>query len=132
MIRHSLVSHSSTIRATTATGIACTMAMTSASNSSVKPLSARAQGTRYRLDPAALTGDPRYPRVQVCFVLKKVQMAPGLLLGVIGPTIGSAALRTFQPAAPGKIQVDVQPLGGGIEFALPHHPRRLDAQRHLT
>jgi hypothetical protein len=30
MTRHSLVSHSSIMRATTATGIACTMAMTNA------------------------------------------------------------------------------------------------------
>ena len=39
------------IRATTATGIACTIAMMSASNSSVKPLSGRAQGTATCLIP---------------------------------------------------------------------------------
>src|SRR5258705_2154607 len=41
MTRQSWVSHSSIIRATTATGIACTMAMTNASNNSVKPLSGK-------------------------------------------------------------------------------------------
>jgi hypothetical protein len=54
MTRHSLVSHSSTIRATTATGIAFTMAMTKASNSSVKPLSGRAHGTDTCLIPHPL------------------------------------------------------------------------------
>jgi len=39
-------------------------------------------------------------------------------------------LRAGEPAALGEIQVDVQPLGRGVEFALRHHPRRLDAQRH--
>ena len=48
------MSHSSIIRATTATGIACTMAITNASNSSVKPLSDRAQGTDTCLIPQPL------------------------------------------------------------------------------
>jgi hypothetical protein len=39
---------------TTATGIACTMAMTNASNSSVKPLSDRAQGADTCLIPQPL------------------------------------------------------------------------------
>ena len=54
MTRQSLVSHSSIIRATTATGIACTMAMTNASNSSVKPLSGRAHRTDTCLIPQPL------------------------------------------------------------------------------
>jgi hypothetical protein len=69
--------------------------------------------------------------MQVGFVLKEVQVPPGLVLAVVGRTARNAAFRAGEPAAPGEIQVDVQPLGRGVEFALRHHPRRLDAQRHL-
>jgi hypothetical protein len=68
--------------------------------------------------------------MQVGFVLKEVQVPPGLVLAVVGRTAGNAAFRAGEPAALDEIQVDVQPLGRGVEFALRHHPRRLDAQRH--
>jgi len=106
------------------------MAMTKASNSSVKPLSGRAQGTDTCLIPQARAGHPRHPRMQVGFVLKEVQMPPGLFLTVVARTACNAAFRAGEPAAPGEIQVDVQPPGRGVEFALRHHPWRLDAQRH--
>src|SRR6476646_8160754 len=51
MTRHSLVSCSPTRRATALTGIAETRLMTNASNSKVKPLSGRAQGTLSVLIP---------------------------------------------------------------------------------
>jgi hypothetical protein len=54
MTRHSRVSQASIIRATTATGMACTMAMINASNSSVKPMSSRAHGTVTCLIPQRL------------------------------------------------------------------------------
>ena len=87
-------------------------------------------GNRYLLDPAARAGDPRHPRMQVGFVLKEVQMPPGLFLAVVGRTARNAAFAGRRTGCPGEIQVDVQSLGRGVEFALRHHPRRLDAQRH--
>ena len=87
-------------------------------------------GDRDPFDPAALAGDPRHPRMQVGFVLKEVQVPPGLFLAVVGRTARNAAFRAGEPAALGEIQVDVQPLGRRVECALRHHPRRLDAQRH--
>ena len=87
-------------------------------------------GDRYLLDPALLTGDPRHPCMQVGFVLKEVQMPPSLFLTVIGRTARNAAFRAGEPAALGEIQVDVQAFVRGVELALCHRPRRLDAQRH--
>jgi hypothetical protein len=54
MIRHSLVSHSSTICPVSATVMARTITMTRASNSNVKPLPGRAQGTDTCLTPQPL------------------------------------------------------------------------------
>src|SRR5260370_33563102 len=97
MTRHSLVSHSSIIRATTATGIACTMAMLEQQRkTAVRPR----PEDRDPFDPAPLAGDPRHPRMQVGFVLKEVQVPPGLVLAVVGRTAGNAALRAGEPAAP--------------------------------
>src|SRR5438128_4063256 len=87
-------------------------------------------GDQYPLDPAALAGDPPHPRMPVGFVLKEVQVPPGLVLAVVGRTAGNTAFRAGEPAALREIPVDVQPLGRGVEFALRHHRRRLDTQRH--
>ena len=57
-------------------------------------------GDRDPFDPAPLAGDPRHPRMQVGFVLKEVQVPPGLVLAVVGRTAGNAALRAGEPAAP--------------------------------
>src|SRR6266481_462095 len=57
-------------------------------------------GDRYLLDPALLAGDPRHPRMQVRFVLKEVQVPPGLCLTVVGRTARNPAFRAGEPAAP--------------------------------
>jgi hypothetical protein len=89
------------------------MAMTNASNSSVKPLSARAQGT------------------DTCLIPQLWQAAGPARAGVLRAEKSSDGARSSPlchrpdnlpnrlPLA--KSQVDVQPLGCGIEFALPHH-----------
>jgi hypothetical protein len=50
--------------------------------------------------------------------------------GVADQIRPKAALGAGEPAALGETEVDVQPLGRGVELALCHHPWRLDVQRH--
>jgi len=59
--------------------------------------------------------------VKVGFVLKKIQMAPGLLLGIVG-FAWLAALWTGEGVASFEIQEQVQPFSGWIELRVTHKP----------
>src|SRR4051812_21098958 len=105
MTRHSLVSCSPTRRATALTGIAETRLMTNASNSKVKPLSGRAQGTLSVLIPQRVqcTRGTRAYRNAWCW---KVEMPPAHLLGVVCRAVRRAAAGASKPAAGGEVDVD--------------------------
>ena len=132
MTRHSLVSCSPTRRATALTGIAETRLMTNASNSKVKPLSGRAQGTLSVLIPQ---------RVQCTRGTPGVQKSPGA--GRSRDAASSSARCRMQgspprrsrgeqkPAAGGEVDVDVELTRLGVELAADDRPWRYRPQRQL-
>src|SRR6516162_2123904 len=130
MTRHSRVSCSPTIRATALTGIAATMVMTNASNSKVKPLPGRAQGTVTVLMPH-LSQRTRGARACIGLVLEEVEVAPGHPLGVIGRAVRRAAGRAGEAAARSEVNLDVEPVCLGVKVAAAHRPRWRQPQRQL-
>jgi hypothetical protein len=68
-----------------------------------------------------LTPDSGHSGMKKGFVLKKVQMAPGLLLGVVG-FAGLAALRARKGVSSFEIQEQIQPFSGQIELRVTHKP----------
>jgi hypothetical protein len=77
------------IRPIAATGISRATSITSASKSSVNPLPSRAEETPVNVR-VGLAVDPRDPRHDVGAVLEEVEVAPALLVRVVGRAEGLA------------------------------------------
>jgi hypothetical protein len=79
-------------------------------------------------DPARVAANPRDARVQMCLVLKEVQMAPALLRRVVCPAPLSPALRAGEGRTPLEVEVHVQSTSLGVERRPHNAPRPSQAQ----
>src|SRR3954465_10521511 len=131
MTRHSLVSCSPTRRATALTGIAETRLMTNASNSKVKPLSGRAQGTLSVLIPQRVqcTRGTRAYRNAWCW--KKSRCRQLICSVSYAGQSAAPAAGASKPAAGGEVDVDVELTRLGVELAADDRPWRYQPQRQL-
>src|SRR5215210_657099 len=109
---------------TAATGISETSAITSASNSSVKPEPGRAHATATRRTPCSGQRTRGTCATRVGLVLEEVEVAPASLGGVVDLAAGEIALRAGEAGAPLEVDAQVEAPPSGIEGG-PHHPPRL-------
>src|ERR1700681_4315007 len=117
--------------ATVATGISLTIAMISASNSSVKPERSRAHGTATKRTLCSGQRHPGNPGGQARLMLEEVQMPPRLLLGVVRLERRPVALRAAERRTTRKIDPQIQPLGLRIELDARDLPRIAQPERSL-
>jgi hypothetical protein len=76
------------------------------------------------LDAAVGAGDASHAGVQEGLMLEEVEVPPLLHGRVVHRTIGRAALRTWEAAAPGEVDLDIEATLLGVEGAGLDHPRR--------
>jgi hypothetical protein len=69
--------------------------------------------------------------MQERLMLEKVEVAPRLHRGVVHLTVGHTAGGTWEPAAPGEVDLDVEAAGRGVERAGLDQPRRHEAEAKL-
>ena len=64
-------------------------------------------------------------------MLEEVEVPPLLHGRVVHGTIGRAALRAWEAAAPGEVDLDIEATLVGVEGASLDHPRRDQPERQL-
>jgi hypothetical protein len=129
MMRHSLVSCSSTMRATALTGMALTMVIAVVSNSKVRPLMRPRHADR--ADTTAVAADARRPDVQVSLVLEEVEVTPGHPFGVVDQLVGCVTTGTGEPAAQREVDVDIELVRLDVKVVATHRPGQDQAQCQL-
>src|SRR5208337_4652457 len=129
-MRHKRVSCSPSNLAALAIGIALANVSTKASNNSVKPDPARAQGVATLRTPqfGQLT---RHTRVQQRAMLEEIQMPPRFILRVVNRATLAPALGAGEPAPARKIHIQIEPTILDRKFATRHRPRRLQPKGQL-
>src|SRR5215210_7232434 len=120
---------------TAATGISETSAITSASNSSVKPEPGRAHATATRRTPCSGQRTRGTRATRVGLVLEEVEVAPASLGGVVDLAAGEIALRAGEAGAPLEVDAQVEAPPSGIEGGPPpakarKAPGRPETARH--
>src|SRR5664280_567974 len=83
--------------------------------------------------PVLMATHPRQTSMQVGLVLKEVEMAPLLVLGVVHRTrlLPAAIDWAGETGAAGEIEVQIEATPFGVEICPRHFPRVLKSQRHL-
>src|SRR5215475_236370 len=80
---------------------------------------------------AVRTVDASDARMQEGLVLEEIEVAPGLLDGVVHWAVGLAAIRALKAATNLEVDLDVELLPLGVELGVRHHPRRHQAECEL-
>src|SRR5215471_17038078 len=80
---------------------------------------------------AVRTVDASDARMQEGLVLEEIEVAPGLLSGVVHWAVGLAAIRARKAATHLEVDLDVELLPLGVELGVRHHPRRHQAECEL-
>src|SRR5208337_3742784 len=127
-MRHKRVSCSPSNLAALAIGIALANVSTKASNNSVKPDPARAQGVATLRTPqfGQLTRGTR-----ACNSVQEIQMPPRFILRVVNRATLAPALGAGEPAPARKIHIQIEPTILDRKFATRHRPRRLQPKGQL-
>ena len=82
-------------------------------------------------DAAVGAGDASHAGVQEGLMLEEIEMPPLLHGGVVHGTVSRAALRAWEAAAPGEVDLNIEATLLGVEGAGLDHPRRDQPERQL-
>src|SRR5207247_2272873 len=84
-----------------------------------------------RVAIAVGAGDASHAGVQEGLMLEEIEVPPLLHGGVVHGTVSRAALRAWEAAAPGEVDLNIEPTLRGIERAGLDHPRRNQPEGQL-